>query len=167
MYCTPRHYKPLPNTLYRNNGDGTFTDVSVETGIADHFGRGMGVAVADYDGDGYPDIFVANDDAPMQLFHNIGGKRFEEVALDSGVAFPGKRQRHLRHGRPISATSSTRASPASGSAPSKKRLSHCSSTSARGQFDDRTAPSKIAWTPTRCPDGPMPSSISITTAGRT
>jgi hypothetical protein len=48
----------------------------------------MGVAIGDYDGDGYSDIFVANDDAPFQLFHNLGGKRFEEVALDSGVAFP-------------------------------------------------------------------------------
>jgi len=87
IYCSPRYYKPLPNTLYRNNGDGTFTDVSVETGIAQHPGRGMGVAVADYDGDGFPDIFVANDDAPNQLFHNLGGKRFEEVAEAEGVAF--------------------------------------------------------------------------------
>ena len=87
-YCSPRHYKPLPNTLYRNNGDGTFTDVSAETGIAGHLGRGMGIAIADYDADGFTDIFVANDDAPFQLFHNLGGKRFEEVAVDAGVAFP-------------------------------------------------------------------------------
>ena len=66
--CNPRYYRPLPNTLYRNNGDGTFTDVSVETGIARHLGRGMGVAVADYDDDGYPDIFVANDVAPTNFF---------------------------------------------------------------------------------------------------
>jgi len=84
--CNPRMYKPLPNTLYRNNGDGTFTDVSVETGIAAHPGRGMGVAVADYDGDGYADVFVANDDLPNQLFHNRGGKSFEEVADDVGVS---------------------------------------------------------------------------------
>jgi hypothetical protein len=85
--CSPRYYKPLPHTLYRNNGNGTFTDVSAETGIAEHLGRGMGVAVADYDGDGYPDVFVANDDAPFQLFHNLGGKRFEEVAANAGVQF--------------------------------------------------------------------------------
>ncbi len=87
VYCNPRYYKPLPNTLYRNNGDGTFTDVSQETGIAQHPGRGMGVAIADYDGDGFPDIFVANDDTPNQLFHNLGGKKFEEVAADASVAY--------------------------------------------------------------------------------
>jgi hypothetical protein len=86
-YCSPLLYAPLPNTLYRNNGDGTFTDVSVETGIAQHLGRGMGVAIADYDGDGYMDIFVANDDSPNFLFHNISGKRFEEVAVSSWVAY--------------------------------------------------------------------------------
>jgi hypothetical protein len=87
FYCSPRYYKALPNTLYRNNGDGTFTDVSVETGIAKHLGRGMGVAVADYDGDGFPDIFVANDASPNQLFHNIGGKRFEEVGGETMTAY--------------------------------------------------------------------------------
>jgi hypothetical protein len=86
-YCSPLHYEELPNTLYRNNGDGTFTDVSAETGIAQHLGRGMGVVIADYDADGFPDIFVANDDSPNQLFHNIGGKRFEEVATAAGVAY--------------------------------------------------------------------------------
>jgi len=86
-YCSPLLYEQLPGTLYRNNGDGTFTDVSVETGIAQHLGRGMGVAIADYDGDGFMDIFVANDDSPNFLFHNIGGKRFEEVAVPSWVAY--------------------------------------------------------------------------------
>jgi enediyne biosynthesis protein E4 len=86
-YCHPNNYANLPNTLYRNNGDGTFTDVSAETGIAQHFGKGMGVAIADYDGDGFMDIFVANDNRPNFLFHNIGGKKFEEVGLESGVAY--------------------------------------------------------------------------------
>ena len=86
-YCHPNNYANLPNTLYRNNGDGTFTDVSAETGIAQHFGKGMGVAIADYDGDGFMDIFVANDNRPNFLFHNLGGKKFEEVALEAGVAY--------------------------------------------------------------------------------
>ncbi len=86
-YCHPNNYANLPNTLYRNNGDGTFTDVSVETGISKHFGKGMGVAIADYDGDGFMDIFVANDNRPNFLFHNLGGKKFEEVGLESGVAY--------------------------------------------------------------------------------
>jgi enediyne biosynthesis protein E4 len=86
IICDPRYCEPLPNTLYRNNGDGTFTDVSAQTGIAAHVGRGMGVAIADYDGDGYTDIFVANDNAANQLFHNIHGERFEEVGIDAGVA---------------------------------------------------------------------------------
>jgi hypothetical protein len=86
-YCHPNNYANLPDTLYRNNGDGTFTDVSAETGISKHFGKGMGAAVADYDGDGFMDIFVANDNRPNFLFHNIGGKRFEEVGLENGVAY--------------------------------------------------------------------------------
>ncbi len=86
-YCHPKNYPPLPNTLYRNNGDGTFTDVSIETGIHKYLGKGMGAVIADYDADGFMDIFVANDNHPNFLFHNIGGKRFEEVALESGVAY--------------------------------------------------------------------------------
>ncbi len=86
-YCHPKNYSPLPNTLYRNNGNGTFTDVSTETGIAGQLGKGMGAAIADYDGDGFMDIFVANDNTPNFLFHNLGGRKFEEVALQSGVAY--------------------------------------------------------------------------------
>jgi hypothetical protein len=86
-YCHPNSFAPLPNTLYRNNGDGTFTDVSVETGISALLGKGMGVVFADYDGDGFPDVFVANDNIPNLLFHNLGGKRFEEVGVQAGVAY--------------------------------------------------------------------------------
>jgi hypothetical protein len=87
-YCHPKYYKPLPNTLYRNNGDGTFTDVSAATGISKHLGKGMAAVIADYDGDGFMDVFVPNDNMPNFLFHNVGGKAFEEVALEAGVAFP-------------------------------------------------------------------------------
>jgi hypothetical protein len=88
-YCNPTLYEPLPNTLYRNNGDGTFTDVSEETGISKSLGKGMGVAIADFDGDGYPDIFVANDQSASFLFHNLGGKKFEEIGTTLGVAYSG------------------------------------------------------------------------------
>ena len=86
-YCHPKFYEPLPSTLYRNNGDGTFTDVSDETGISKRLGKGMGVGFNDYDGDGYIDIFVANDNMPNSLFHNLKGKAFEEVSMDAGVAY--------------------------------------------------------------------------------
>ncbi len=86
-YCHPKEYAPLHNTLYRNNGDGTFTDVSEETGIAAVEGKGMSVSFADYDGDGFLDAFVANDTTPNLLFHNLGGKRFEEVGIAAGVAY--------------------------------------------------------------------------------
>jgi enediyne biosynthesis protein E4 len=86
-YCHPKLYASLHNTLYRNNGDGTFTDVSNETGIAAHMGKGMTVSFADYDGDGFLDAFVANDTTPAFLFHNLGGKRFEEVGVQAGVAY--------------------------------------------------------------------------------
>jgi enediyne biosynthesis protein E4 len=86
-YCHPKLYAPLHNTLYRNNGDGTFTDVSKETGISAHMGKGMSVSFADYDGDGFLDAFVANDTTPEFLFHNVGGKKFEEVGAEAGVAY--------------------------------------------------------------------------------
>ena len=86
-YCHPKLYPALHETLYRNNGDGTFTDVSQETGIAGHMGKGMSVSFADYDGDGFLDAFVTNDTMPAFLFHNLGGKKFEEVGVSAGVAY--------------------------------------------------------------------------------
>jgi tetratricopeptide (TPR) repeat protein len=87
VYCHPMYFEGLPNTLYRNRGDGTFEDVSVRSGIAAHAGKGMSAAFADYDLDGWMDIFVANDAMPNFLFHNRGGA-FEEVALQAGTALP-------------------------------------------------------------------------------
>src|SRR6267154_1174930 len=75
------------NILYRNNHDGTFTDVSESTGIADQIGKGMGVAVADYDADGWMDIFVANDNQRNFLFKNRRGKGLDEVGVEAGVAY--------------------------------------------------------------------------------
>ncbi len=87
VYCHPKYYKGTPNRLYRNNGDGTFTDVSEATGIRQYVGKGMGAGVADFDGDGLPDIFVSNDKLPNFLFHNLG-KKFVDTAFDSLVALP-------------------------------------------------------------------------------
>jgi hypothetical protein len=86
-HCHPKFYRGLPNTLYHNNGNGTFSDVSAAAGIRPHIGKGMGVAFADYDGDGRPDIFVTNDSEPSFLFHNDGKGQFTEVAVRAGVAF--------------------------------------------------------------------------------
>src|ERR1700685_2662482 len=93
-YCSPKFYKGQPNQLLLNKGDGTFKDMSKEWGIRDHIGKGMGVGVADYDLDGRPDLFVTNDASYNSLFHNKGNK-FEEVALQAGVAL-------LAHGSFIS-----------------------------------------------------------------
>jgi len=87
LSCPPSLYKGEPNILYHNNGDGTFTDVSVATGIAKCIGKGMGVAIADYDGDGWTDIFVANDNERNFLFKNQHGQGFDEVAVESFVAY--------------------------------------------------------------------------------
>jgi hypothetical protein len=87
-YCHPRFYDGLANTLYHNRGDGTFEDVSLKSGIAQHIGKGMSVAFADYDLDGFTDVFVTNDKIPNFLFHNRGDGTFEEVALEAGVALP-------------------------------------------------------------------------------
>jgi hypothetical protein len=86
MYCHPLNFRPSPNVLYHNTGDGTFTDVSVGAGIAAFMGNGLGVAVADYDDDMRPDVFVANDGVPNFLFHNEGNGRFTERALVAGVS---------------------------------------------------------------------------------
>lgn len=84
-YCTPDVFKPLPNVLFKNNGDGAFTDISERAGLNKSLGKGMGVAIADYDNDGRMDIFVANDKTPNFLLHNDGGGVFKEVALRAGV----------------------------------------------------------------------------------
>jgi hypothetical protein len=85
-YCPPSEFPATTSMLFRNRGDGTFEDVSVRSGIAAKKGHGLGVAFADYDGDGFTDIFVANDATNQFLFHNNGDGTFTECGLDSGAA---------------------------------------------------------------------------------
>jgi hypothetical protein len=86
-YPGPLDYEGQTNVLYHNNCNGTFTDVSEKSGIAAYTGRTMGVTAADFDGDGYPDIYVANDKTENFLFHNKRDGTFEEIAVDAGVAY--------------------------------------------------------------------------------
>ncbi|MGB6725099.1 MAG: CRTAC1 family protein [Terracidiphilus sp.] len=88
-YCSPVDFLGSPNILYRNNGDGTFTDVSEQSHILQYVGKGMGVSFADYDNDGFTDIFVSNDTYQNYLFHNNGDGTFTEVGVLSGVAYNG------------------------------------------------------------------------------
>lgn len=85
-YCPPKFFDPLPNQLFRNNGDGTFTDISEQSGIRAHLGKGMSAAVADFSGNGLSDIFVTNDKLFNFMFRNKGNTQFEEVGFEAGVA---------------------------------------------------------------------------------
>ena len=86
-YCHPRHFAPISHLVYRNKGDGTFEDVTQTSGFGDAPGKGLGIAFNDFDRDGWMDVLVANDSFPQQLFRNVNGHRFEEVALFSGMAY--------------------------------------------------------------------------------
>ncbi len=86
-YCHPQHYRGLPDSLYHNNRDGTFTDVSRPSGIRAHIGKGMGIGPADFDDDGWVDLFVANDTEPAFLFHNEKDGTFREIGFEAGVAY--------------------------------------------------------------------------------
>lgn len=86
-FCHPDQFKAITHIVYRNNGDGTFTDVSQKAGFAAAPGKGLGIAVNDYDRDGWPDILIANDSVAEQLFHNNGDGTFTETALPMGLAY--------------------------------------------------------------------------------
>ena len=90
-YCHPKHFEGAPDRLYRNNGDGTFTDVTEAANIRDpggmFLGKGLGVVAADFDADGNPDLYIANDDTPNYLFYNRGDGTFAEIAILTGCAY--------------------------------------------------------------------------------
>jgi hypothetical protein len=96
VYCHPKWFPPVPLSLFRNRGDGRFEDVSVPSGIAAVKGRGMAVAFADHDQDGFTDVYVTNDKLPSFLFRNRGDGTFAETGLLAGVALP-------QHGQDVSA----------------------------------------------------------------
>ena len=86
VFCGPIGLSGAPDVLYRNNGNGTFTDVTASAGIRDPRYYGFGVLFSDFDNDGWPDIYVANDSQPNLLFHNKKDGTFSEVVLLSGSA---------------------------------------------------------------------------------
>jgi hypothetical protein len=86
-YCHPDNYQGITNLLFRNNGDGTFSDLSKEAGIANPEGKGLGVAFNDLDRDGWIDIFVANDSVRQFLYRNKGNGTFEDIGLIAGVGY--------------------------------------------------------------------------------
>jgi hypothetical protein len=86
-YCTPEAYRGATCWLFRNKGNGTFEDVTASSGIFDSTAKSLGVAMFDYDQDGWTDIFVANDTEPNKLYHNLRNGKFEDAALRAGVAF--------------------------------------------------------------------------------
>jgi hypothetical protein len=87
VYPSPENYPPEPDTLYRNEGDGTFTDVSVAAGVAQYAEWGMGMVCGDFDRDGDTDIFVCNDSTRNLLLQNDGRGHFQDIALFAGVAY--------------------------------------------------------------------------------
>ena len=90
IHCTPGYYRSQFNHLFRNNGNGTFTDIAQEAGLRVTAAPGLGLTIADFDGDGHLDIFVANDAVPNTLFRNLGNLRFEEIGVVAGLAYDGK-----------------------------------------------------------------------------
>jgi enediyne biosynthesis protein E4 len=143
VYCHPRYYDGLPNALYRNRGDGSFEDVSETSNIGRHSGKGMSIAVADYDADGWIDVFVTNDSEPNFLFRNLGNGRFEEKGLISGAAL-------LIHGKPISSMGAEFRDYDNDGRPDIHVTALAGETfplfhnDGSGQFSDRTRPSGIA-----------------------
>jgi len=100
--CGPRGFKGAPDALYRNNGDGTFTDVTAKAGVTDRkLYFGFAVIFDDFDNDGRPDIFVANDSNPNYLYHNKGDGTFEDIAVAAGVAYSPDGKEHSGMGAAV------------------------------------------------------------------
>jgi hypothetical protein len=143
-YCHPDDFNSQPPTLYHNNGDGTFTDVSKSSGVGLKGGNGLGVVTFDYDNDGWQDIFIANDHMPNFLFHNNRDGTFHEVGYVAGVAVSSDGQ--------FEAGMGTDAADTTGSGRMDLIVAHLDTQLARfyqnlgdQTFDDRTLRSKIGY----------------------
>jgi enediyne biosynthesis protein E4 len=143
-YCHPDDFHGESPTLYHNNGDGTFTDVSRHSGIAGKAGNGLGIVTFDYDNDGWQDIFIANDHMPNYLFHNNRDGTFREVAYQAGVAVSGEGE--FEAGMGVDAADTT------GSGQFDLVVTHLDMQLARlyrnlgnGIFDDDTFRSKLSY----------------------
>jgi hypothetical protein len=143
-YCHPDDFNGQPPTLYHNNGDGTFTDVSKSSGVGLKAGNGLGVVTFDYDNDGWQDIFIANDHMPNFLFHNNRSGTFSEIGYLAGVAVSGDGQ--------FEAGMGTDAADTTGSGRMDLIVTHLDMQLARfyqylgdGSFDDATFRSKIGY----------------------
>lgn len=86
-YCTPEAYRGETCWLFHNRGDGTFEDVTASSGIFDSSSKSLGVAMFDYDHDGWPDLLVANDTQPNKLYRNLRNGKFKDIAVETGIAF--------------------------------------------------------------------------------
>ena len=143
-YCHPNVYHPVPPTLYHNNGDGTFTDVSKQSGIGAKPGNGLGIVTFDFDGDGWQDVFISNDAMSNFLFRNKHDGTFEEDGYFQGVAVSGDGQAEAGMG--VDAADLT------GSGRMDLLVTHLDMQLARlyrnmgeNGFEDVTAPSKVGY----------------------
>jgi len=143
-YCHPDDFHPQSPTLFHNNGDGTFTDVSKSSGLSQHVGNGLGIVTFDYDNDGWQDIFIANDHMPNSLFHNNRDGTFTELAYLAGVAVSGDGQ--------FEAGMGTDAADVTGNGRMDVVVTHLDMQLARyyqnlgnGAFDDATFRSKLSY----------------------
>ena len=128
-YCHPKQYQGLPNSLFRNNGDGTFTDVSAPSGIRAHVGKGMGIGVADFDGDGWTDLFVSNDTLALVPVPERPQRHLHRVRLRARGRLHRSRGGRVRNGGRRRATWTTTAGPTCSRPRSRTRRSPSSATS--------------------------------------
>ena len=164
-YCTPNTYRALPGRLFHNNRDGTFTDVTAKARIASEFGPALGVTTADFNGDGWIDIYVANDSQPNQLWINQHDGTFRNDGAARGRGADAARARRKRAWAWTPATSTTTATKICSSPNKRARATTSTSTTGRACSKTRArgrASPPPAW---HSPASGRPGSTTTTTAG--